>query len=274
MQAVIAGTRLAPLDAGVEVAAGTALADRGRRRPSWWREIGLIAVFYGVYTAIRDVRGTRPVSVGEAFENAQRVIGLERYLGVFHEAQIQHAVLGDRGLVWLLDDWYGSTHFVATAAVLIVLFFAHPGQYRRWRNALAVATGAALIGFAWFPLMPPRLLPASFGFADTLRVVGGLWSFDSGPMTHLSNQYAAMPSLHFGWALWSGMAVFSIVRRPWAKALALSYPAITLACVIVTANHYFTDTAAGALIVAVGYGAARAAETVPWRRPTARPVSG
>lgn len=230
-------------------------------------------MFYGLYTAIRDARGTRPGSVAQAFRDAQRIIGLERVLGVFREAEIQHALIGDRGLVRLLDDWYGSTHFVVTAAVLVVLFFAYPAHYQRWRNTLAVATAAALIGFAWFPLMPPRLLPASFGFIDTLRVVGGLWNFDSGPMTHLSDQYAAMPSLHFGWALWSGMAVSSIVRRGWVKALVLGYPAITLLCVIVTANHYFTDTAAGALIVAVGCGAARAIEVVRRRRIDAGPVS-
>jgi PAP2 superfamily len=226
----------------------------------WWREIALIVVFYGVYTAIRDLRGTRPVSVGQAFHNARRVVGFERRLGLFHEAQIQRLALHDHFVVRLLDDWYGSTHFVVTAAVLAVLFFAHPSRYRHWRNALALATGLALIGFAFFPLMPPRLLPPGYGFTDTLQVVGGLWSFDSGPMTHLSNQYAAMPSLHFAWALWSGAALFSVARRLYVRLLAVLYPAVTLVCVIVTANHYFTDTAAGAAIVGVGYLGAKLLE--------------
>ena len=209
------------------------------------------------------------MAAGLAFANAKMVIGLERTIGVFHEAQIQHAFLDNRVLVRVLDDWYGSTHFVVTAAVLFVLFVAHPARYRRWRNALAVATAAALIGFALFPLMPPRLLPARFGFTDTLRVVGGLWNFDSGPMAHLSDQYAAMPSLHFGWSLWCGLAMFSLARRRWAKALALAYPAVTLVCVTVTANHYFTDTAAGAAVVGAGYLVARAGETVRRRPPAA-----
>jgi hypothetical protein len=243
-------------------------APPGRLR--WWREIAVIAVFYGVYSTIRDIRGSRPVSVFQAFHNAERVIDWERTLGLFHEADIQHAFLGDQGVVRLLDDWYGSTHFVVTAAVLVVLFFAYPGQYRRWRNTLAAATGMALIGFAWFPLMPPRLLPPRYAFTDTLHVVGGLWNFNSGPMNHLSDQYAAMPSLHFAWALWCGLALFFVAGRWWLKALALCYPAVTLLCVIVTANHYFTDTAAGALIVAVGYVAARAREktsSVPHHDP-------
>jgi PAP2 superfamily len=240
---------------------------RGQR---WWREIVLIAGFYAVYSAIRDLHGSRPVSVNQAFHNARRVIGFERWLGVFHEAQVQHAVLHDRGLIRLLDDWYGSTHFVVTAGVLAILFFAYPERYRLWRNTLAVATAAALLGFAFFPLMPPRLLPSSFGFTDTLRVVGGLWNFNSGPIDHLSDQYAAMPSLHFAWALWCGLALFSVAGRLGLRLAALCYPAVTLICVIVTANHYFTDTAAGAAIVGVGYLAARGIET---RRREARAVT-
>lgn len=231
---------------------------RGRKRLRWWHEILFIAVFYGLYSVIRDLRGSRPVSVAQAFHNAQRVIGFERVLGLFHEAQIQHAFLGDRFLIRFLDDWYGSTHFLVTAAVLALLFVAYPQRYWRWRNALAVATGLALIGFAFFPLMPPRLLPPAYGFTDTLRVVGGLWNFNSGPINHLSDQYAAMPSLHFAWALWCGLALFSVARRTWQRILACCYPAVTLWCVLVTANHYFSDTAAGAAIVVIGYVTAAA----------------
>lgn len=225
-----------------------------------------IAVFYGLYTAIRDLRGTRPVSATQAFANARRVISLERAVGLFHEAQVQHFVLHSRVVVEWLDVWYGSTHFIVTAAVLVVLFFRYAARYRRWRNALAAATTLALAGFAFFPLMPPRLLPARYGFTDTLQTVGGLWDFNSGPMPHLTDQFAAMPSLHFAWALWCGLALFAVSRRWWTRLFAVCYPTVTLVCVIVTANHYFTDTAAGALIVAIGYGAARAVETLRHRR--------
>jgi PAP2 superfamily len=245
----------------------TVLLVRGGQGPlRWWREVVVVAVFYGLYSTIRDLRGTRPVSTSEALHNALRIIDLERNLGVFHEAQIQQVFLGSRALVRLLDDWYGSTHFAVTASVLIGLFFVCPGQYRFWRNTLAVGTGLALIGFAWFPLMPPRLLPAEYGFTDTLRVVGGLWNFNSGPMNHLSDQYAAMPSLHFAWALWSGAALFDMARRWWLRFLAVCYPTVTLMCVIVTANHYFCDTAAGAVTVGLGYLAARAWDHYRGRR--------
>jgi hypothetical protein len=124
-----------------------------------------------------------------------------------------------------------------------------------WRNALAMTTAVALIGFAFYPLMPPRLLPASYGFVDTLKVFGSLWSFDSGTMHKISNQYAAMPSLHFAWATWSTVVLAPMVKRNWAKALVFAYPAATLFAIVVTANHYFLDAVAGAAIFGIGaYG--------------------
>lgn len=248
---------------------GGALHAPARRR--WWTEIVVIAAFYVVYTVIRDWRGTHPVSAELAFDHARTVIALERWLGLFHEAQIQKVVMTQRWVVWALDDWYGTAHFLVTATVLIVLFARRPKQFARWRNTLAVLTALALVGFAVFPLMPPRLLPASYGFTDTLRVVGGAWNFDSGPMPHLSDQFAAMPSLHFAWALWSGAALYAAFHRPWLRVAAVLYPVVTLVCVIVTANHFFTDTVAGAVIVVIGYGAARVVEST--RRPATEPVA-
>lgn len=225
-----------------------------KARPPWWREVGVIALFYAVYSAIRDIRGTRPVSAAVAYRNARVVIGLERFLGIFHEQQIQHVALAaSRQLVQWLDVWYGSTQFLVTAALLVFLFFRRPASYRFWRNVLAWTTGLALIGFAAFPMMPPRLLPARYGFIDTLRVVGGLWDFESGPMKHLSNQFAAMPSLHVAWAVWCGAVLWACFGGWVGRASALVYPAITFFCVIVTANHLFIDAAAGACLVIAVY---------------------
>jgi membrane-associated phospholipid phosphatase len=222
-------------------------------RSHWWREVIVIAAFYGLYTLVRDLRGTKPVSELQAFTNAKRIISAERWVGLFHEATFQHWFLNDRWLIRLCDDYYGTTHFIVTIGVLVFLFFWHPGQYRLWRNALAFITGLALIGFYFVPLMPPRLLPAGYHFVDTLKVIGGLWSFSSGPVNNVSNQYAAMPSLHCAWALWCALAVASLLKPWWAKALCFIYPAFTIFAVVVTANHYFADCIAGMLLVAVSY---------------------
>jgi PAP2 superfamily len=222
-------------------------------RSHWWREVLVIGVFYGLYSMIRDLRGTQPVSAAQAYTNAKRIIRLERFLGVFHESTFQHWFLGDRWLIKLCDDVYGTTHFIVTAGILVMLFIWFPTRYRFWRNMLAFTTGLALIGFSFFPLMPPRLLPPQYHFVDTLRVIGGLWSFSSGPVNDVSNQYAAMPSLHTAWSTWCALVVISLVRPWWAKALAVLYPAFTVFAITVTANHYFSDAAAGLLLLVVSY---------------------
>jgi hypothetical protein len=223
------------------------------QRSTWWREVLLIATFYGLYTLVRDVRGDRPVSVFQATTNAHRLIRVERALGLFHEASIQHWFLHYRELIRLCDDYYGTIHFVAVVFVLGLLFFRFPRRYRVWRNTLALATGLALIGFSFFPVLPPRLLPPGYHFVDTLRVIGGLWSFSSGPVNDVSNQYAAMPSLHTTWSAWCAFAVLPLIRPLWGKVLVLLYPAATIFCIIVTANHYFADVIAGLLLLAFSY---------------------
>lgn len=217
----------------------------------------IIAAFYGLYTLVRDIRGDKPVSVAQAFTNARRLIHVERWFGLFHEANVQHFFLSQRWLIELCDDFYGTLHFIAAITVLVVLFFWFPTRYRIWRNTLALATGLALIGFFFFPLMPPRLLPAGYHFVDTLRVVGGLWNFSSGPVNDISDQYAAMPSLHTTWSAWCACAVYPLIRPRWARPLVFLYPAVTIFAIVVTANHYFGDVIAGLVLLAVSYGLAR-----------------
>jgi hypothetical protein len=223
------------------------------QRSHWWREVLIIATFYVLYTLVRDLRGDRPVSVFQATTNAHRIISLERRLGLFHEATVQHWFLGYRELIRLCDDYYGTIHFVAVVAVLLLLFFRFPERYRLWRNTLALTTGLALIGFSFFPVLPPRLLPPGYHFVDTLKVVGGLWNFSSGTVNDVSNQYAAMPSLHTAWSAWCALALIPLIRPLWGKALILLYPLATIFCIIVTANHYFADVAVGLLLLGVSY---------------------
>jgi hypothetical protein len=229
---------------------------RAVRRSDWWREVLVIATFYGLYTLVRDLRGDKPVSQHQAFLNARLIIHLERMIGLFHEQNIQHAVLPQRWLIELCDDYYGTFHFIVTIGVLVLLFCKFPATYRKWRNVLALATGLALIGFWFFPLMPPRLLPPGYGFVDTLQKVGGLWDFSKGPVNAVSNQYAAMPSLHTAWSLWCACALTRVIRPMWARIAVFLYPAFTVFAIVVTANHFFADAIGGALLIAVSVGVA------------------
>jgi membrane-associated phospholipid phosphatase len=111
--------------------------------------------------------------------------------------------------------------------------------------------------------MPPRLLDScaayggcahpAYGFVDSLQRFGGLWSFDSGAMQKVSNQFAAMPSLHFAWSMWCFLVLYKYVKSPVAKVLVALYPWLTLFAIMVTANHYWLDAVGGATILTVGY---------------------
>lgn len=218
----------------------------------WWREILYVVAFYAVYTAIRNY-GVVQESEAEAFANARAVIRVERLLGLYHEETIQELFLSQRWFIQLWNIFYGSFHFVVTAGALVWCFRRRPDRYPRWRNTLASTTALALIGFALFPLMPPRLLPATFGYVDTLAEIGGLWSFDSGTMKSISNQYAAMPSLHFGWSLWSMLVLWPLGKeRGWVRVLLAAYPAATLFAIVVTGNHFWLDAVGGAAVLGAG----------------------
>ncbi|MEA2842606.1 MAG: hypothetical protein QOJ69_277 [Actinomycetota bacterium] len=252
-------TNLVAVGGGQPAVDDGAKLDYGLR---WWREVLYVAAFYAVYSVVRNTQGSASVSDGRALRNALRVVDLERALGIFREEAIQQAFLGWRLFVEFWNLFYGTFHFFVTIFALVLLFRRFPERYRRWRNTLAATTAVALVGFAFYPLMPPRLMPASFGFVDTLRVFGSPWSFDSGTMSRISNQYAAMPSLHFAWALWCTCVLVPSFRSRGAKAVIVIYPAFTLFAIVVTANHFVLDAVGGAM--ALGIGAAIGFPLAAW----------
>ena len=218
----------------------------------WWRELITIGLFYGVYTAVRNL-GIASDSQRIAFAHAKQMIRVEEFLSSFHEAAIQKWFIDWTWFIKFWDVFYGTAHFIVTIVAIVWLFRRAPERYPTWRNTLAVTVGIALLGFATYPLMPPRLLPEHYGFVDTLQKVGGLWSFDSGTMSKISNQYAAMPSLHFAWSSWCACVLTPGLKHWWSKALMISYPFVTLFAIVVTANHYWIDAAGGAAALGLGY---------------------
>jgi hypothetical protein len=220
----------------------------------WWGEILLALGFYVVYSAIRNAKfGGK----AEAFANARWLIDLQRSLGIYHEEWLQDRALEVKPLIIAANYFYGSFHFVVTIGVMVYLFARWSDHYPQWRNALACSTAIALIGFTFWPLMPPRLLPEAYGYVDTLARYPTFWSFNSGAVNEISNQYAAMPSVHCAWALWCACALVPRVRHRWAKALAVAYPVATVVVIVLTGNHYVLDAVGGFLVLGVGFLLAR-----------------
>jgi hypothetical protein len=171
---------------------------------------------------------------------------------------MQRAVLGNHPLVEAADIYYGTIHFVVPVMVLIVLFRSFPERYRMWRDTLGLLCVLALLGFAFYPLTPPRLLPQHWHFVDTAAVIGGMGPFDSGSMKDTGNLFAAMPSLHVGWSSWCAFALYPVLQRRWAKIAIVAYPVVTLFVIVVTANHYILDGAGGLLWLGAAWLLARA----------------
>jgi hypothetical protein len=221
----------------------------------WWKELLFAGAFYLVYSVIRNSSDAHP---SEAFRHAKSLIHWERVLLLYHEQSIQQWALHFKPFIITANYFYGSLHFVVTIGTIIFLYRRHSNDYPLWRNTLAIATGLALIGFFTFPLMPPRLLPVGYHYVDTLAKYPTFWSFDSGGVSKISNQFAAMPSVHCCWAGWCACVLAPRLRRTWAKVLAVVYPFLTLTVIVVTANHYILDAVGGFTALALGYVTARA----------------
>ena len=242
-----------------------------RVRPAglrWWREVLYILVFYVVYSAVRNtfgsIGGVGRATVDIAFDHAKAIIAIQDAIGLWFEPELQRVVPRPAaarrhpGLEHLLRHRPLRRHRRRRWSVL---FRRQPDRYPAWRNTLAAMTALALIGFASFSLMPPRLLddtsiygacreqeprPATAtAIVDTLADYGGLWSFDSGAMAKVSNQYAAMPSMHTGWSTWCALVLCRWSAGGGPRCSSSLYPVATVFCILITGNHYWLDAVGG-----------------------------
>ncbi|MFJ7955317.1 phosphatase PAP2 family protein [Streptomyces sp. NPDC096319] len=224
------------------------------RRPRWWAELSLIAVVYAAYSGGRLlVKGDE----ASAVEHGLAILRLEEGLGIDAEHPLNRLFTDVPALGIPADFAYASLHYLVTPAVLVWLFRRRPAHYRAARTWLMLSTLLGLVGFTLLPTCPPRLLDAAHGFTDTMARFAsyGWWGGEaSAPrgLGGLTNQYAAMPSLHVGWALWCGVMLWRYGRTPLTKALGVAYPLVTALVVMGTANHYLLDAVAGAAVMGAG----------------------
>jgi len=230
------------------------------RRPAtlrrWWhsrfgasfgRELAIVVALLVVYKYGRHL--VAEGHVHQALANAREVIGLERALGVFSEARLQDLVDSNLAVIRFLNAYYLVAHALVTAIVFLWLYVRHGGGYRRFRNVMVVMTLIGLAVHVGFPLAPPRMFP-KFGFVDTAKLFGPAAYGNGSPYKGFANQFAAMPSLHFGWALVVAWAVL-LATRSRGRHLVVLHPFFTLAAIVLTANHYWIDAFAALLLFAL-----------------------
>lgn len=224
---------------------------RLRRAPRWWQEVAFILGSYWVYSVIRNGVPTRTVF---AMDHAHDVLAVERAMGLDVELAVNRFVAGIEWLAVVSNYFYATAHFTVTIGVLVWMYRSHPLSYRSMRTPLYAANLVALLGYWLYPLAPPRMLD---GYVDTVIAFHTWGSLADADVAAASNQFAAMPSMHFGWALWCGVVIYRLARRSWVRALGVAYPVAVLVVIVATANHFWLDAAAGALALGFGFALQR-----------------
>ncbi len=220
-----------------------------RTRREIIREVVLVVGLYVAYSATRlAASGSWDV----ARSHARGILDVERWMRIDVERAMNSWTAQHTWFEVATSYWYQSMHYLVTPTVLIVLFVRRPLLYRPARTALLGATFLALFGYFFFPTAPPRLMG---GYVDTVSEssVYGWWpsaaeqaASGAGSVT---NQVAAMPSMHVGWAVWVSVVLAYLARRTWARIAVWGYAATTTAVVMLTGNHWVLDAVAGAALV-------------------------
>jgi hypothetical protein len=211
------------------------------------------------------------VDATTGYDNAFRLWDLERVLHLPSEAAVQQLALHSPTFLRAVDDYYAYAHFPVTAVFLFWVYVFRHGAWKWVRNAMTAFTAVALLVEALVPMAPPRLVPI-FGLQDVAARLGES-VYPRSATSGVANQFAAMPSVHFGWALVVGLCVVALTRTRW-RWLALAHPLITLVVITVTANHYWLDSVVAGLLVLGALSASTAVRRLQEVRAAARAAAG
>ncbi|HXG35694.1 MAG TPA: phosphatase PAP2 family protein [Dehalococcoidia bacterium] len=222
-----------------------------------------IALILGAYIFYFLVRGLTQGDRTEAVNNARTLIKAEQALGILWEPAMQAAIIGEHSLVTLFNWVYVWGHWPFIGIMALFLFVHKPDTYRLLRNAFFISGAIGLIIFMTFPVAPPRLV--DYSFVDTVKVHSAAYRVlqPSG----LVNQYAAVPSFHFGWNMLIGVVLLTQFKPMAVKLLGLMMPAFMFFAIVLTANHYILDAVIGGTVAIMGLvlaGTLREAQRQGW----------
>lgn len=213
------------------------------------REAALLAGAILAYFAIRNITAGAP---DQAFANGERLVDVERWLGINWEGAVQSTIVGRDALVTVANWVYIWGHWPVILSTAAGLYIWRRDRYYLLRNTLFISGGIGFLFFALVPVAPPRLLEPRL--VDTVSDQSHAYRALQPP--GLTNQYAALPSLHVGWNLAVGIVLAITTSHLALRALAVLSPVAMTFAVLATANHYVTDVAAGMTVVLVALAAA------------------
>ncbi len=222
-------------------------------RRHWIVELGVLVALFVAYNVIRAAQGD---DAGLAVSHSLELVHLESRLFDRVELPLNSWIVTVPVVAVAACYFYALMHYAMTPLVLLMSRRAGGRLYWRGYWAIVVASALALLVYATWPAAPPRLVPG-LEVVDVMRDFSdyGWWgAAASAPrgIGDATNQYAAMPSLHFGWSLWCGIQMWGLGSRAW-RTLALVYPTLQVLVVLATGNHFLVDVLGGAACVAVAY---------------------
>ncbi|HEY6744399.1 MAG TPA: phosphatase PAP2 family protein [Mycobacteriales bacterium] len=231
-------------------AGATRLARDSGRATAAYRvaEVCLFLASVALYFGVRGLTEGRPA---KAHHNAALVLAAERALSLDHERFLQQSVVGSAAATRLANWVYIFGHWPVIAVVLSWLLIRHPVVFRHARNTIFASGLIGMVVFAVFPVAPPRLSVA--GLVDTVTEQSDAYRVLQ-PVA-FTNQYAAMPSLHVGWDLVIGLALYAAACHRWQRILGIALPLAMASAVLLTANHYLLDVVAGAVLTSAVWAA-------------------
>jgi hypothetical protein len=221
-----------------------------------WRAALLeMLIILTLYVAYSGSRMFASDSLRPAQRRAADLLDIESALHLSWEGAINQVFVVSRGLSLFGSFWYATAHYVVTAVVLLWLYRRGRDIYTPARSALVIGTIIALVAYLLLPTAPPRLFG---GYADVLALTSGdgWWGGDaSAPkgLGGLTNQLAAFPSLHAGWALWVAIVLQRHAPRRWMRIGGWLHALITGLVVVGTGNHWVADVLIGWLVIWLGF---------------------
>ncbi|MDH2413193.1 phosphatase PAP2 family protein [Nocardioides sp. CER19] len=220
------------------------------------REFALISGLYAIWRLARQLPFTHEAG---AVERGREIHRIQQWLHLPGEIHLQHVVVQHDWLARLVNAYYATLHVPALVAFLVWLWVRHRESYPHWRNGLVYVTLGCLV-IRFIRVAPPRFIP-ELGFVDLSQRLG--FQVYGNPGTGVSDQYAAMPSIHVAWAAVVALGVLCVARSPWRWLVLLHLPA-TMFVVAATGHHWWLDGVVALLLLWVGlWGDAR------WRRSRA-----
>ncbi|MEP6872126.1 MAG: phosphatase PAP2 family protein [Anaerolineaceae bacterium] len=248
---------MAQVESEEMVIAGKPTRATGARRA--WQlsaRVGLheIVVVVSAFLVYFLIRGLVVGRAGEAMVRGFNVIDLEQRLHIYWELEMQSWILDHYWMIKVMNGLYFWGHMPLIIVTAGWLYARHRPAYRLARNAF-LASGAIGVVIYWaFPVAPPRLIPFG-GFIDTMAAFDRV-GYNAQETQAFVNEFAAIPSLHFGWSLLLGVIVAYEGKRLVFWVLGAIWPIAMFFSVVMTGNHFILDTVAGGIVSFAGLGIA------------------